>query len=73
MDGEVIWALPINENKEYIASNVKYHCYDDGKSLCGKYTRHGSSETEIESGEILSNPQLACKCCYGKWKKIFHL
>lgn len=75
MNNKVIWALPINENKEYISSNVKYHCFEDlegayntSESICRKYSRHGESETEIESGEILSNPQFACKICYRKWK-----
>jgi len=80
MNNGVVWALPINENKEYISSNVKYHCFEDingtdnaSKSMCGKYIRHDKSETEIESGEILSNPQFACKVCYRKWRKEFSL
>lgn len=73
MNDNVIWALPINENKEYISSNVKYHCFDDGISMCGKYFRHGVSDTEIESGEILSNPQFACKRCYERWMKQFNI
>jgi len=59
--------------KEYIASNVKYHCFDDKKSLCGSYYRHGNSETDIESGEIEQNPKIACKKCYKKWVKEFDL
>lgn len=80
MSNEVVWALPINENKEYVSSNVKYHCFKDvegarnaSQSMCKKYNKHGKSETEIESGEILNNPQFACKVCYRKWRKEFNL
>ena len=80
MNNEVIWALPINESKEYIANNVKYHCFEGiegtvnaSKSMCGKYITHGMPETEIGSGEILSNSQFACKICYKKWRKAFSL
>lgn len=71
------WELYVNENRAYgkeIPDNAKYHCFVDNKSLCGKYyQKYGDYETSIESGEILSNPQFACKVCYKRWKKKFNL
>lgn len=71
----MVWQLPVNEdnpNGEYggcsVHPNVKYHCFKNAKSLCGKYQQVTDYwTTEIESGEILANPQFACKACRRKW------
>ena len=69
-----IWILPINENREYIAKNVKYHCFEGKHSLCGNYYGdYSEMETDIESGTIEQNPNTACKKCYKKWVKEFDL
>jgi len=74
LNSKVKWALPINQDKELgkeIAHNAKYHCYDDNKSLCGKYNQDNDFfETDINSGEILNKPDIACKICFNKWKRM---
>lgn len=70
-----IWQLPVGDS-EYsineIASNAKYHCFIETKSLCGKYIQYTSLyDTDIESGEIASRPEIACKVCRNKWMKQF--
>ena len=70
----IVWALPVNENREYISANVKYHCFEDGKSLCGNYMHDSDCyKTSIESGEILMFPICACKKCFKKWKREFNI
>lgn len=72
--GYPVWQLPVKDNPlnstgYFITNNAKYHCFSSGTSLCGKYWQDTDYfETDIESGEILSNPSLACKTCYRKWK-----
>lgn len=77
MNNIPVWQLPVNENSSansYISSNVKYHCFVNKHSLCGKYTQDTDYyETGIESGEIASNPQFACKVCRNKWLKKFYI
>lgn len=70
----MVWALPVVDGKE-ITNRSKYHCFDiDNLSMCGQYEQNNDIfETNIDSGEILSNPQLACKVCYKKWRKVFNL
>lgn len=68
-----VWQLPVpNETSQsanaYIRRNVKYHCFVDNISLCGKYTQDTDFyETGIESGEILSRSDIACKICRKRW------
>lgn len=83
-----VWELPVLErrtiNESYIKYNAKYHYYEYeepkaasisplGKSLCGNHTQMIEEFDHIESGEILSNPHLACKRCFNKWKKMFNI
>jgi hypothetical protein len=65
--GQVVWQIPLS-----IVSRGKYHCFDEGISLCCKY-QQVAENYEIPSGEILSNPHFACQVCYQRWKKMFAL
>lgn len=82
-----VWQLPVLErrtnNEQYIKHNAKYHYYEYektegicmspiGRSLCGKHTQYVEDFESIKSGEILSNPHIACKKCRDKWKKEFN-
>lgn len=73
----VSWELYVNENRavgKEISNNAKYHCFVDGDSLCGKYyQKYGDYETDIESGQILMFPHIACKKCYERWMKQFNI
>lgn len=66
------WRLPRNYRDRFMDSRIRYHCFIDGASLCGKY-KEGLADTQpdIESGEILVNPQLACTKCRELWIKLF--
>lgn len=68
------WQLPApsettrGENA-YIPKSAKYHCFIDGVSVCGRYTQDVVfyDALGIESGEILRNPDIACKRCCEIW------
>lgn len=72
-----IWQLPVRHEtgssaNSYIPSTMKFHCFVDYYSLCGKYAQDTDFyETDIESGEILSRPDIACKVCRKKWMKQY--
>lgn len=71
-----VWQLPDttergSEDAE-ISPKVKYHCFVEDESLCKKYSQDTDFyETGIESGEILSNPNIACKRCRQLWIKRY--
>ena len=77
MSDNPAWQLPApNEttmsSNAYIPASAKYHCFVDNTSLCKRYSQDTSYyELGIESGEILSNPEWACKRCLAKWKRNF--
>lgn len=75
LNNKIKWALYVNQDNELdkeIAYNAKYHCFNNNKSLCGKYSQDNDYfETDIESDEILKRPEIACKKCFNKWKKMF--
>ena len=72
-----VWQLPVSENcdgDDGIHPNAKYHCFVDKESLCSKYMQDTDFyETDIESGEIVSNPQISCKICRRKWIKEYNI
>lgn len=76
MSDNIVWQLPDrSENtKGEIDNRVKYHCFVDDNSLCGTYWQTTDYyDMKIESGEIEMRPEIACKKCYNKWKKMFNL
>ena len=70
-----MWAIPTKDSSGTklfkVLSRVKYHCFEDGVSLCSKYKEPDSSEYEIESGEILSRPDIACAICRQRWARYY--
>ena len=73
-----VWQLPVvgegNASHPSVPLKSKYHCYVDEKSLCGGYTQDTELFDEgitIESGEIASNPQFACKRCLRVWQRRY--
>ena len=83
-----VWQLPVVErrmiNEQYIKHNAKYHYYEYeepkdrnisplAKSLCNNHVQRVNDFESIDSGEILSNPHIACKKCREKWIKSFNL
>lgn len=82
------WLLPVHEsktrNEEIINHNAKYHffwtneekdsCYRTyGTSLCGKYKMELDYYENVSSSAIAERPEIACKKCYERWKKEFHI
>lgn len=65
------WFLHVRDginNRAYIHKNVKYHYYENDKSLCGSCIMDTDYyETNITDDEIKLNPSKACKKCYKKW------
>lgn len=71
-----IWQLPDTTERRSadaeISPRVKYHCFVDGESLCKQYFQDNDFyEMRIDSGEILSNPGIACKRCRQLWIKRY--
>lgn len=82
------WLLPTYESKvtndEVVHHNAKYHCFiseEDkrnnisviGTSLCGRHRQELEYYEQIESGQVLQFPYVACKKCFGKWKSQFNI
>ncbi len=73
MDDVFVWRLPANENKEYISSNVKNHCFKNKVSLCGRYFVNAIEEDEIvDDIFIYNNLQYVCKACYNKRLRLLN-
>ena len=86
---KIEWLLPTHEsrttNDEIVNHNAKYHCFVDENyerysdtlnrvsSLCGKHTQVVGYYDEMESGQILQFPSVACKVCKERWKKKFNI
>lgn len=72
-----VWQLPApNETtmsaNAYIPKTAKYHCFVRGDSLCRRHAQDTDYyELGIESGEILSRPEIACKRCFAVWKRRY--
>lgn len=75
--GFPVWQLPVKEDlingkPDYVDSRTKFHCFVEGTSLCKKYFQVTDFyETEIESGEIATRPEIACKTCRDRWIREF--
>lgn len=74
--GIPVWELPVHAAERtgngYIPKSAKYHCFCNGHSLCKRYCQDTDEyEVDIESGEILSRPEIACKVCFERWKKAY--
>lgn len=68
--GYPVWELPINDGK--ISDNSKYHCFESGKSLCGRYIQDtDDNDTDIAGGEIMMFPHTACQKCFKLWKRKY--
>lgn len=72
-----VWQLPApNETtasaNAYIPSSAKYHCFVGGESLCKRHAQDTDYyELGIDSGEILSRSEIACKICFARWKRRY--
>lgn len=74
--GLPVWQLPVKQsnlsNIDWVHPKAKYHCFCGGISLCGKHAQDTDYfETDCESGEILSRPEIACKVCFNLWKEEY--
>ena len=70
------WFVAISS--EYKANSTenrasrKYHYFENNESFCKAYRMETDYfDTEIESGQIMQNPNFGCKKCYAKWKREF--
>lgn len=74
-----VWQLPVRERlvqgkPDWVHPLAKYHCFVGGESFCGQYEQDTDYyETDVESGQIVQCPNIACKKCYEKWKKDFYM
>lgn len=81
----VEWILPTYEsrvrNEEYIKYNAKYHCFvsDIDKemgytkheySLCKRHLQTVGFYEYLNSKQALENPEIVCKSCLKKYKKM---
>ena len=69
-----VWQLPACDDGDHIRKSVKYHCFVDNKSLCGRQHQRTDIYDDgitVDSGEIARSPQFACKRCRGLWMKIY--
>lgn len=41
--------------------------------MCGRYHQPDKPEYEIESGEVLSRPDIACGICRKRWMRSFNI
>ena len=74
-----------SEYEELVSdNNAKYHCFVSDKeienginhievSLCGRHRQKLGYYENIESGQVLQFPAVACKKCFEKWKKQFNI
>lgn len=77
MNDRPLWQLPAppqsgNANA-YIPASAKYHCFVESKSLCRRHAQDEDfySELGVESGEVLRNPDIACKRCQEIWLRRY--
>lgn len=69
-----VWQLPACDDGDYIRKSVKYHCFVDNKSLCGRQHQRtdiyddGITATDED---IVHWPQIACKKCRERWLQIY--
>lgn len=75
-----VWQLPVagaeRTGNAYIHPKAKYHCFEDGVSLCGMYrqrTQDYDDGITVESGVILQTPDHACQRCYRAWKREYQM
>lgn len=73
-----LWQLPAPSEttqgaNAYIPASAKYHCFVGKESLCKRHAQKTEfySEIEIESGEVLRNPDIACKRCREVWLRRY--
>lgn len=71
-----VWQLPVcgddRSGGAHVPTRAKYHCFIDGESVCGHYsqsTEEYDGGISALSGEIASNPQIACSRCFRIWQK----
>jgi hypothetical protein len=77
MKHNFVWQLPVKQSNitdhDWIHPKAKYHCFVQNQSLCNKYVQDTDYfETDIERGEIIMRPEIACKICRAKWIKQFN-
>jgi hypothetical protein len=75
LETKFVWILPDNAKGEYVRSNIKYHCYEDGESLCGRWFYSGKPELEetIEGDKVIKNSNCCCKKCFQKYKRKLNI
>lgn len=65
------WQIPVIDEEYYISSNMKFHCFVNDESLCGKYEQNTDFfETDATPEQMNQFPENACKICYRKFLKI---
>ena len=71
------WAVPhrrdASSSLPQAIPGAKYHCFENGRSMCGKYLSPITADYIIESGEILSRPEIACVVCRKRWMRSFDI
>lgn len=70
-----VWQLPVN-SEGIVPRTVKYHCFEDNVSLCGRISQDTSFFDDgitCTSAEIVEGSHLACKRCFTKWKRIYQV
>lgn len=67
-----VWQLPWFCHSPH---RTKYHCFDMGDSLCGRYSqdthKYADKDITVLSGYVLHAPHKVCGVCYRKWRKLY--
>lgn len=68
-----VWQLRVNSDG-VVPGSARYHCFVNDESLCGTVYQNTSFYDDgitCESAAIVERPNLVCKRCFGKWKKLY--
>ena len=67
-----VWQLKVAEEGR-VSLRSKAHCFVDDTALCKPFTQHTSQYDDgisWRSADILERPDLACKRCLAKYKRL---
>lgn len=73
-----VWQMQVTDNGsgETVSMRSKYHCFVENKSLCGtlkQTTSFYDDGISMESAAVLDRPDVACKLCLRKWKRLYQI
>lgn len=70
-----VWQLKVN-GEGFVPAKSKAHCFVNNESLCGsgrQITSEFDDGISWTSAEVLERPDMACKRCLSKWKRLYQV